>query len=449
MRIPLSEFFSRYTLASLLEKEISFFTKDTPRFFATDSREVLPGDLFFSLAKEESSRLRHLQEAKENGASAAVGANAVPALGKMAKAYRNHVSPKSVAITGSYGKTTVKELLFSILSPVFPTHATHGNENNELGLPLTVLSMNESTHVLVVELGMRLPGEISYLSKIARPDIALITAVGRAHIGRLGSVEAIRKAKLEICDGMEEGGVLITTEKAVGSIRPIGTKALVLSDSPYAPPALLTVRTLYPYTVFSLKTSTAYYQDLALPALGAHMAENAALAVLTAASLGVSENDIRRGLFSYRPPVMRSESAEIHGIHVISDCYNACPETMESAKDTLVLTKRHFPDARAYALLGDMLELGEDSPRLHTAVGRLFGETRIDGIFTFGEYRHHYLDGARAAGFRGILSSSPKELPPILRRGDILLCKASRALKGEALLDEILTTVKERMTYHE
>ncbi len=450
MRIPLGESLLPHYLSEECKEDSVCFKCTPAEFLCTDSREIQKNDLFVALDPDPKRRTMHVAEANRREASAAIIHNTLLHLGKMAYSYRIRHAPKTVAITGSYGKTTVKDLLLSILSQATPVHATHGNYNNELGLPLTILSMPTSSRVLILEMGMRQRGEIAELSRIAVPDIAIITAVGSAHIGRLGSIQEIRNAKLEICDGLSDDSLLITAPEVLDeNLPPRPSKIMLLSRSADLPPCLLSVRSLYPYTVFSLKTNRTLYRDLALPAVGSHMAYNASLAILAAEELGAAEYDIRTGLQAFRPATMRAEPYTINGIHIIRDCYNASPETMASAAEILLLTKKRFPDGRAFALLGDMKELGKESYALHKKTGALFGVLPIDGIFAFGDFAGAYMEGAKEAQFGGTLSKDALSLSTMLLPGDILLCKSSRSMQGENLLNQILNACSERTNNYE
>lgn len=412
----------------------------------TDSREVHPGDLFLAIPGKNANGASFIDEAMARGASGVLIDDCrLSVVTRLAHLHRLSHKAKIIAVTGSVGKTSTKECLFSLLSQKYRVFKTQGNENNELGVPLTLLSAKEDDEIGIVELGMRAAGEISALSKCVLPDIGVITVIGRSHIETLGSTENICRAKFEILDGMTENGRLFLGEKVVP---PDGLSPLcpvtALSGYGTKPPCYFGIRPTESGSFFTVRTENAVYEDLFLPLYGNHHVKNAALALLVGEALGLSAYEIRKGLAACCQTPMRTALEKRDGIYVISDCYNASPESMAAAADVLKNLKGTHPGARAFALLGDMLELGDDSISAHREVGALFGSLPIGGIYAFGKYAFDILSGAKEQGFRGTLSEDPYGLAEILKSGDILLVKASRGMKAELLTDDILKKRKEK-----
>ena len=442
MRIKLGRPIPTEELRRRFPKDIAVYQNDIAYYLTTDSREVRPGDIFAALPGKNTSGQAYIVSARTLGASAAITGSSLSILSALAESYRNSLAPIVIAVTGSVGKTSTKEFLRSLFSVRYRVSATQENYNNELGVPLTLLSMPENTQVLIAELGMRALGEISYLARLVQPETALITAIGQSHLETLGNLYNIRKAKFEITDGLKEIGTLYLGCGVFPlSEDPILRKkyrTVSLSTSPEMPPAVYAVSCRENETYFSLSAGGRNYEALQIPVLGAHMAKNAALAVLVALQYGLTEEEIRAGLAGFQNASRRSDIRTVKGITLIEDCYNASPESMAAAAELLKNVKGMHPGSRAFALLGDMLELGRDSRALHIAVGQIFGRLPLSGLFVYGDRANDILEGARMTGFSGMMSNIPYKLKDILVPGDILLVKASREMEAEKLAGEIL-----------
>ncbi len=424
----------------------------------TDSREVEPGDLFVALRGETIDGNRYVADAARRGASillaerdsdSAACTVCVPdtwqALGLLAGAARARIAPTVIGITGSAGKTTTKNMIAAVLESGFRTHKTQKNQNNFLGLCLTLLSMPADTEMLVVEMGMNHAGEIAALSHIATPDIAVITNIGRAHIGNLGSRAGIAAAKAEILQGCSPGALCLIPagepllEKAI----PDGLHIMRIGERPGCDCRYKTVSMGSNTTLADFLCHTVSYEAIPLPGIGRHLTICAAFALTIGQTLGIPHGKICRALSTVKNEAMRQEIIRKHGITMIVDCYNASPESTRAAAQTLC-TMAHETGGRGLALLGDMLELGEETRRLHEEVGTYYAKQGVDLLFTFGAAAENIGTGARRAGMPAEhIYSNPDPASPqasaaqinaVLRPGDVLLLKASRAMASERIL---------------
>lgn len=441
MRIKLARTLTESECRKRFGDDVAVYRKATAVFLVTDSREVEENDIFVALAGREKNGADFLEEARTRGAAFAVTRNGLVHLSAWARAYKEEVAPKTVAVTGSVGKSCVKEMLRSLLSEEFSVHASEGNYNTEIGILLTVLAMPESCEILIVEMGARSAGDIRTLSMLLSPDIGIITAIGHAHVGMLGDPKSVQKVKFEIIEGMHDRGRLFL---GIGVKPPQNMQFpsdLIegFSENAHDTFAVYAVRTEPKKTCFTVKTEGYLYKDMTVRASGKHMAHNAALAIAAAEHLGLSRDAIARGINAFRPLPLRGEVDEIGGVTLIKDYYNASPESMRAAAELLRVFRGNRPGARTYALLGDMLELGDYSEDMHREVGFVFGKLPIDGIFAFGRYKNTLLEAAAEQNFVGILSGEPDDLASRLHAGDILLIKASRGMHAEAWIERLFT----------
>lgn len=427
----------------------------------TDSREVEPGDLFVALRGEAGDGHHYIPDAIARGAalvlcercltpppSAILVGNTDAALAAFARAALDRIAPTVIAVTGSVGKTTTKNMLAAVLSEHFRTHKSPGNFNNLLGASLTLLSMPQNTEMLVAELGMNHAGELSELSALVRPDIAVITNVGTAHIGNLGSREAIAAAKLEVLSAAGDG-VLYLYPHGEPLLKPPARPAtvpLTVGDGAEADCFFENLRPRGDRSEADIICRGRPYYALSLPGAGRHIATAACFAVGVGVTLGLREKELRHGLSACPREELRGQILSRGGVRIIMDCYNASPEAMRAACALLTEGRR---GGRRIALLGDMCELGAHSAALHRAVGEHFARAGTDLLFTLGREAEEYASGALAAGMPAgaiFRFPDPDDPAPVaaalaatLKRGDTLLVKASRALSLErvtALLPE-------------
>ncbi len=445
---------------AIVEREVRFLpglardagsssvVKDVPvSRVVIDSRKALPGSLYVAIKGETHDGHAFCANAVETGAVAVMVERAVEvtvpqiivddtriALGKVARAHRRAWTGKLVAITGSAGKTTTKELARAALAASGPTHAAEGNLNNETGLPLTVLGLRLFHEYGVVEMGMRGLGQIEYLTKIAEPDVAVVVNAGTAHIELLGSTDAIAKAKAEIWMGLRDGGTVVLPandlrlEAHARAHRPTArhvTFGDVEADVRLVEYTPLDAGGQLVLDVFGTR------HDLTLQLVGRHAAIDACAAIAAAHAAGASISDILAGLARAKPPAMRGEIVEVHGRKVIVDCYNANPASMAAAMRALA--ERAHGGHAALAVLGDMLELGDHAAPEHDKIGALARELGI-GVVTLGDL------GARIgtdADHASDAADAAKRALDRTKAGDWILLKASRGMKLERVLDQM------------
>ena len=370
--------------------------------------------------------------------------------------YRSTLPAKVVGITGSIGKTTTKDVLTAVLRTRFRVHATQGNHNNLIGLPLTILSAPADTEVLVLEMGMNHPGEIRRLSRCARPDYAIITKVGTSHIGLLGSRENIARAKAEIVLGMPEGGVLalggeddFTPFIARNFAEPKGIEVLLCGTSEADAVRATDVRVGddgCPSFELSLEGEPALPCRLSLT--GAQSVPNAVFAAAVAHRLGVSGGEVREAFGSLsitgrRQEVRRARS----GARVIDDSYNASPESMAAGLDLLA----QLPcEGARIAILGEMGELGDEAPRLHGLVGAYAAAKKPAMLVCVGG--ENAVQMASAARLMGVDEGDIQVFPStevliehcsdLLGAGDLALVKGSRFVGLDRYVEEVCSDVR-------
>lgn len=422
---------------------------------STDTRTTRPGDLFFALIGENSDGHEFAAAAVEKGAAGVVVSRDIDvegtvirvpdtlvALGDLAAWYRRQFNVRAVGITGSVGKTSVKEMIAAVLSRRFNVLKNAGNFNNEIGVPLTVFQLEAEHDILVQEMAMRLPGEIAELAEIVRPDIGVITNIGISHIERLGSRDAIAAAKSELLEALPMEGI-----------------AILNADDPYF--EYLSGKVSCDVTSYGVKTGDIRAEnveldadgrprftvvvgeagfDVALPVIGEHNVSNALAAVAVGLCFGVSKDEIVNALESLSSTEKRANIIESRGSYkIIDDSYNASPASMTGALKTLAVME----GKRKIAVLGDMKELGDHAEAAHAEVGEIAAESGLFMIVTIGELALNISSGARSAGFTGdILEYNSSDeaaagLKDIIKAGDVVLVKASRSMATEKIVEAL------------
>ena len=418
-----------------------------------DTRKIQPGQLFIVL---QGARDGHdfIPMAMEKGAAAVLCSRKVGdypaiivddpriALGLIAREERKRLGFKAVAITGSVGKSTTKEMVSTVLEGSFKVAKTPANHNNDIGMPMAILSMPEDTEVAVLEMGMNHFREMAYLSNIGLPDIAAIVNIGTMHIENLGSREGIRKAKLEILEGMSPEGRLILNgddnmlaalpEAPVQGVTWFGT------DPGLCTICASNVREEDGSLRFDVKAGTEAFA-VELPLEGMHFVPDALAAISIGLMLAVPPQAIQERLSMFRNMQGRQEIYEKNGMTIISDCYNAGPESMAAA--LAVLGKR---SGRRIAVLGDMLELGDCAWAEHYRIGRIAAEN-AEVIFAYGPNAQRVVGGAitggkstNAAREYTTHEAMAKDLKNLCKPGDVLLFKGSRGMRMENVLELFL-----------
>ncbi len=430
----------------------------------TDSRKIKKGCLFLPLVGETFDGHDYIAASLEMGAAGCITAREVEdplpgkfyiqvedtqdALRDLATFYRRMFPIPVVAVTGSVGKTTTKDMVAAVLGEKYRVLKTDGNFNNNIGLPLTVLRLNRSHQVAVLEMGMNHFGEIDYLTRIARPDVAIITNIGDAHIENMGSRENTLKAKSEIFNGMTSLGkvVLNGDDPLLRTLEGKLEQEITWCGGGENCPWRITDLQEHwqDHMECVLHTPTTSW-DQTIPGLGSHMIYPATMAAAVGRMFGVTDEQIRRGILEFEPTKMRM--AILHrgnNITILNDTYNANPQSMRAAVDILA---KQACDYRI-AVLGDMLELGDLGPGLHEGVGRFLGQVGIDCLVTVGKLGECIADGAESAGCKEIYRCANQAeaqiaLAAVLRPGSTILVKASRGMKFEHLVEYLAEVTPE------
>ena len=431
----------------------------------TDSRTIHAGSLFVPLVGERFDGHAYINAALEGGAAGCftqreresylpgkfyikVGSTQ-KALRDLARHYKQKFRIPFVAVTGSVGKTTTKDMVAAVLGERFKVLKTEGNFNNEVGLPLTLLRLNSNHEICVVEMGMNHFGEIEYLSSIVEPDVAVITNIGDSHIENLGSRENILKAKCEIFSHMDpkKGYVILNGDDPlleplraslpfqsvlVGTAEGLDYRATgVESDGEKS--VRCHVRT--PRSGF----------DVEIPALGNHMLYPTLTAAAVAEHFGMTGGEIARGVLRFAPTKMRMNILKRGDeITILNDAYNANPQSMRAAVEVLSKSGGDYK----IAVLGDMFELGPFAPTLHAGVGAYLGKAGIDCLVAVGELARHIYDAAKDAMVPQVYWCETKEeakpiLAELVKPNSTILVKASRGMAFEELVDDLKRITKE------
>ena len=421
------------------------------------SNKINKNDLFVAIKGERTDGHKYINDSFKNGASAAlctfvpddvsgpciVVDNTVKALQDLSRAYRDTVKAKVVGITGSVGKTSTKEIMASVLSAKFKTLKTEGNLNNEIGLPLMVLRIEDEHEVVVLEMGISDFGEMRLLSSIAKPDVCVITNIGQAHLENLKSRDGILKAKTEIFEYMNPDGAVFVNgddDKLVTIGEVYGRKPVHFgfSGNNYVYPENI-VYNGYHGSEFTLCLNGRRF-DNKLFIIGEHMVLNAAAAAAVGEYLGLSDEDIQRGIKNATTISGRLNLIGYNEGYIIDDCYNASPKSMMASLDTLCLG-----EGRKIAVLGDMLELGDDSEKMHFEVGKYAAEHEIDVLVAIGPLSKAIYDGAKSleesktllkeSFYFADLDAFTSKMDEIFKKKDNILLKASNGMNFSKIIN--------------
>lgn len=421
----------------------------------TDSRNVTEGCLFLPLQGERFDGHGFINSALEEGAAGCLTArdrdsylpgkfyvkvrNTQRALRDLARYYKGLFPIPYVAVTGSVGKTTTKDMVAAVLSTKYKVLKTEGNFNNDIGLPLTVLRLDHTHEMCVLEMGMDHAGEIDYLSEIVEPDVAVITNIGDAHIENLGSREAIFNAKCEVFPYLKKDGlaVLCGDDEMLITLRGQLEQDTVFVGSGEE----------LEYAAFDLENSDGHLKctirtpgsqfGADIPALGNHMIYPTLMAVAVAERFGMAPHEIAQGIRAFLPTKMRMNLIRCPGdVVILNDAYNANPQSMRAA--AAVLGDAH--DRRRVAVVGDMKELGANSKLFHQAVGGYFAEAGVDRLIAIGDLARYMAEGAQEAGLENAayyptMEEAQDALRRELRAGVTILVKASRSMAFEKIVD--------------
>jgi UDP-N-acetylmuramoyl-tripeptide--D-alanyl-D-alanine ligase len=425
-----------------------------------DSRQIKSGQLFFAMRGKNYDAHDYAVQAVSSGASGLVLERVVPdlpsgvdvflvpdtlaALQSLARYNRSAFNIPVIAVTGSVGKTTTKDLMAVVLSVKFNTLKTTGNQNNEIGLPLTLLNLNESHEALVVEMAMRGPGEIDFLCGLALPNAAIITNIGEAHLGLLGSVENIAQAKGELLEHIPVSGFAVLNAQSPFIFKQAARcrgKVIFFGAASNLDIYARDIRISGEGSAFTVEAGGRSF-NIFLPLPGAHNVLNALSVIGAALELGFTAGEITEGLARITLSGSRLEIIDLKDITVINDTYNANPSSVKAALEALAEVAE---GKRKIAVLGDMLELGEKADSFHNQLGESIASTGVDYLITVGGLARQMALGAMNNGMAGshvfICDSNAEgfgKLKELLLAGDVVLVKGSRGMRMEEIIQALI-----------
>ena len=419
-----------------------------------DSRDVDENTLFFAIKGERFDGHDFVKDVAEKGVGAVVChkevecsapviyvKNTKDALLDFASYYKSTFKDLTlIALTGSVGKTTTKEMVACVMEQSGETLKTEGNFNNEIGMPRTLFRLTETTKNAVIEMGMDGFNQISVLSRCAKPDCAIITNIGVSHIENLGSREDILKAKLEMLDGMEKGSSLFLNgdNDMLSTVKNDDFNIVFFGiENKNCDILAEDIKEIGLSTEF-VAVKGDIRQKITIPTVGIHNVYDALSAFAVGLEYGISPENIAKGLMNYAPSGMRQRIREANGITVIEDCYNASPDSQKAGLNSLCKIAK----GRKIAVLGDMLEMGSYSETAHRTVGEYAAQCGVDMLFTYGKESEYMADSAKNSGLHSVFPFTDKaELTSTLlneiKTGDTLLFKASRGMKLEEIIEKI------------
>jgi len=425
----------------------------TKTIFQFDSRQINSGDIFLALKGEKADGHDFVSDASARGASLSIVnrpvstphilvGDVILAIAKLAAYVRKELKDlKVIGITGSQGKTTTKDLLFSILKAEGEIVASIGSFNNELGVPLTLLRCTKESKYCILEMGARNSGDIASLTAMAIPDVGAVLKVGNAHIGQFGSQEMIAKTKGELIAGLQSGAVAVlgTYDSFTPKMESVqGVKRVTFGDSPKCDVRAADIEARGGFAHFDLVIGSER-QAVGLQILGLHQISNALAAAAIANALDVGVSRIATALSNHQSiSKWRMELSEANGLTLINDSYNANPESMEAALNVLALLTQE-KGGRSWAFLGQMHELGDNSDQMHEEIGKKVADLGIDYLVAIKSKAYLSKIDSSITGARYLSSwQESLDLFKEFNPGDVILVKASRA-EG---LDELASAIK-------
>lgn len=458
---------SRLTCSDILEATGGgLFRGDTEVSFeglSTDSRTLKGGEVFLALKGEHFDGHDFVPDALKRGAAGAIvertnltGTMADPcdtrpfiavsetlrALGDLARFWRDRFSVPVIGVTGSNGKTSTKEMIAFLLEERFRVLKSPGNFNNLVGLPLALLDIDSSHQVAVVEMGTNMPGEIKRLAEIARPTVGIITNIGQAHLEGMGSLDTLVREKGDLFRSIGEQGILAVNQNdphIVGLARRCSAEKISFGVDTKADVMIDKVQWRGAKGVRFRLTTGGKRGLVAFPVLGNQFLHNTAAAVAVASLFDLEFEDLTGRLERFKPPPMRMEVIPLGGVTFINDAYNANPQSVDMALRAL---SNASGKARAFVVLGDMLELGDMSLTAHRTAGQLIGELNLAGAFLLGDHARDVAEGALRAGMNPDhlwIAQHHDEIANLLRdrvqQGDWILVKGSRRMRMESVID--------------
>ncbi len=433
--------------------------------FCNDTRELNVGDMFISIKPEKGDGIQYIIDAFKKGASGCITeydlskeitekyedkviiqvADVIKAVQDLATYKRNLYDIPVVGITGSVGKTTTKEMIAKVLEKKYKTAKSKSSYNNDIGVPLTILDWEDDIEVAIVEMGMNHLGEISRLTKIAQPTIATIINVGTAHIGLLGSRENILKAKLEILEGLKNGGkIVINNDNDMLHNANLNEYNKITfgieNESMYM---AKNIKINEKNTEYNIMLKDKIYK-ITVPGVGEHYVLNSLCAIAIGDLLSVEKKDMIDAIYEFQNIGKRNEIKKINNVILINDYFNANCDSMKAGLETLYKTEAK----RKVAILGDMLELGEYSEELHRKVGKEVAKNKIDVLITVGNCAKFIAKEAESLGVKEVYSFENNKdcisaLRKIIKANDAILIKASKCM----WFGEIAKSIEEGNSY--
>ncbi|MCK4659235.1 MAG: UDP-N-acetylmuramoyl-tripeptide--D-alanyl-D-alanine ligase [Phycisphaerae bacterium] len=432
---------------------------------STDTRTLKPGEMFVALAGENFDGHDFVAESFRKGARVALVSNPAAsgarlsaphhgplivvndtrtALGRLAAYYRKLLPAKVIAVTGSNGKTTTKEMIDHVLGTHLPGRGAVHSFNNDIGVPLTLLSAEPADRYLVVEIGSSAPGEVAHLADMVSPDIGVVTSIGHAHLEGFGSIDGVACEKLSLLDHVSPGGLGLVNLDDLQRVKhgplPGDLRIITYGTDSQADIRVTGVQPGLDGVSFWINDCN----EVRLPVPGVHNARNAAAAFGVARRMQLEPGQIVEALGAVRLPNMRLNVRRFGGLTLIEDCYNANPTSMAAAIEVLQTVER----GRRVLVAGEMRELGTHSHALHEQIGILAGRSGIEFVVSVGHKAKPIIAGARSVNpavttcVWETTGQACAELPPMLAPGDTVLIKGSRAMGLERLSQQIMATVR-------
>lgn len=429
---------------------------------SNDTRKIVKGNLYIPIIGENFDGHDFLDKAIENGASASFWQKDLPlpdidfplilvddtlkGLQTLSKNYRDSLKNiKIIAITGSNGKTSTKDIMDGIISTKYKTQKTKGNLNNHIGVPLTLLSLEEDTEVAIVEMGTDGFGQIEVITRLASPDMAVITNIGSSHLDLLKTKENVARAKFEILAGLKEDGLFIYNNddlilKEIIKEYPIHQEILTFGKDESSDFKVELLEEGLDGIDFTISQG-GLLEKLHIPMIGRHNIYNTAVSVIAARKLGLNYEDIQKGLYQINKTGMRNEIIKKENFTILNDAYKSNPDSLLAALDTLYSIGGYKHKA---VVLGDMVDLGKDVISLHKEIGPKLDNTQIDKIFTIGDLAKHIGETARV-NFKDEeiyhLETKDELVASILNNIDpdtLILIKASRSVALEDVINKLI-----------
>ncbi|MFA6142585.1 MAG: UDP-N-acetylmuramoyl-tripeptide--D-alanyl-D-alanine ligase [Candidatus Omnitrophota bacterium] len=423
---------------------------------STDSRAIGKGEFFIALKGPSFDGNDFVREVLDKGAIGAIVSRSdsrnknsgkiliqvkdtTKALQDIAACHRRKFKIPVIAVTGSNGKTTTKDMVWSVLSSKYNVLRNEGTKNNHIGVPQTLLKLTDKHQFCVLELGTNHKGEIERLSEISAPDVAVITNIGASHLEFLNNLDGVCEEKTDILKALKNRkalAILNGDDDHLSAVKPRGIKIIrygLKSSNNYA---AVNMPPKGDHLTFVVNGKMVFELNL----LGVHNIYNALAAIACGRYFGLNYRLIREALFNFRPTSMRLNLKKVAGVDIIDDTYNSNPSSMAGALDVI----KYYPAKSKWVVAGDMLELGQHSERFHKMAGRDIARAGIDGLVTFGKFSRHILSQAKRSGMKSSRlwhcsdhKKAAKVLKSVIKSGDVVLLKGSRGMKMESVLEEL------------